>query len=178
MTTQTKALPKVLTLSQAKYYIFSAIFVGLAVLTPTIFHQFNLAGPKFLPMHIFVLLAGLLFGWRTGLLVGLLSPLMSYGITHLPPMAILPETTLELAVYGLAIGLLRERGLNIWATLISAMILGRFARLAFVLAFGLHTNFWQYLQMSWPGIILQLALIPAIIYLLRKFLFKKGETKI
>ena len=177
MFTQTKVLPKVLTFSTIKYYIFSAVFVGLAVATPTIFHQFNLTGPRFLPMHIFVLIAGLLFGWRTGLLVGLLSPLMSYSITHMPPMAILPETVLELSIYGLAIGLLRERNLNIWVSLISAMVLGRLARLVFVLAFGLHTNFWQYLQMSWPGIVLQLALIPAIIYLLRKFFFKKEDGK-
>lgn len=178
MFTQTKALPRVLTFIQVKYYIFSAVFVGLAVVTPTIFHQFNLAGPKFLPMHIFVLLAGILFGWRTGLLVGLLSPLMSYGLTHMPPMAILPETILELAVYGLTIGLLREKNLNIWGALLGAMILGRLARLAFILAFGLHTDFSKYLQMSWPGIILQLALIPVIIYLLQKYLFKKSETKI
>ena len=178
MFTQTKVLPKVLTFSTIKYYIFSAVFVGLAVATPTIFHQFNLAGPRFLPMHIFVLIAGLLFGWRTGLLVGLLSPLMSYSITHMPPMAILPETVLELSIYGLAIGLLRERNLNIWVSLISAMVLGRLARLVFVLAFGLHTNFWQYLQMSWPGIVLPLALIPAVIYLLQRFLFNKSETRI
>src|SRR3989344_62410 len=99
MKTQTKALPRILTFSQVKYYIFSAVFVGLAVITPTIFHQFNLAGPKFLPMHFFVLIAGFLFGWRTGLLVGLLSPLMSYSITHMPPMIILPQIFLQFAGY-------------------------------------------------------------------------------
>ena len=175
---QARAFPKVLTFSGVKYYIFSAVFVGLAVVTPTVFHQFNLAGPKFLPMHIFVILAGILFGWRTGLLVGLLSPLMSYSITQMPPMAILPETVLELAVFGLAVGLLRERGFNIWGALLGAMIFGRLARLAFVLVFGLQTNFWQYLRISWPGIVLQLALIPAVLYLLQRFLFKKSETKI
>lgn len=177
MFTQTKALPKILTFSEAKYYIFSAVFVGLAVVTPTIFHQFHLAGPTFLPMHLFVLIAGFLFGWRTGLIVGLLSPLMSYSITHLPPMAILPETMLELAVYGLAIGFLRERGLNIWVALLGAMVLGRLARLIFVLGLGLGTNPLQYFQISWPGILLQLALIPLMIYLLQKFLFKKEDEK-
>lgn len=170
MFTQTKALPKALTFSGVKYYIFSAVFVGLSVATPAIFHQFNLAGPKFLPMHIFVLLAGLLFGWRTGLIVGLLSPIMSYSITHMPAMAILPEVTLELAVYGLAIGLLREKSLNVWAALAGAMVLGRLARLAFTFDVG-------FIQMSWPGIVLQLALIPVIIYLLQKFLFKQKNGK-
>lgn len=177
MFTQTKALPKALTFSGVKYYIFSAVFVGLSVATPAIFHQFNLAGPKFLPMHIFVLLAGLLFGWRTGLIVGLLSPIMSYSITHMPAMAILPEVTLELAVYGLAIGLLREKSLNVWAALAGAMILGRLIRWIFALGLGLQTDPVKYFQMSWPGIVLQLAFIPIIVYILQRFFFKKEDEK-
>lgn len=172
MLTQTKILPKVLTFSEIKYYVFSLVFTGLAILTPTIFHQFNLAGAKFLPMHIFVLVAGLLFGWRTGLMVGVLSPLISYSITHMPAMAILPEVVLELAVYGLAAGFLRERKLNIWIALLSAMILGRIARFLFVFVFGLQTDLVYYLQLSWPGIALQIALIPFLVYFLQKFLFK------
>jgi len=177
MFTQTKTLPKVLTFSEVKYYIFSITFVGLAVFVPWALHQFPLAGPKFLPMHFFVIIAGLLFGWRTGLMVGFLSPLMSYSITHMPPMAILSETTLELAIYGLAIGLLREKNLNIWVALFGAMILGRLARLLFVLGLGLQTNPLNYFQISWPGILLQIALVPLIIYLLQKFLLKKENEK-
>lgn len=171
MFTQTKALPKVLTFVEAKYYIFSATFVASAVFFPWLLHQFHLAGPIFLPMHLFVLIAGFLFGWRTGVLVGLLSPLMSYSITHMPPIVILPEVILELGVYGLAIGLLREKGLNIWITLLGAMILGRIIRMA--IAFD--TSF---IQMSWPGILLQLALIPVVIYLLQKFFFKRDEKTV
>jgi niacin transporter len=176
--TQTKTLPKVLSFSEAKYYIFSLTFVGLAVFTPWLCHQLNLAGAKFLPMHFFVMFAGFLFGWRTGLLVGVLSPLMSYSITHMPPMAILPEVILELGVYGLAIGLLREKKLNIWAALFGAMILGRLVRLLFVLGLGFETNPLWYFQISWPGIALQLASIPIIIYFLQKFLFKENEKAI
>lgn len=175
---QTKTLPKILNLSQIKYYIFSLTFTGLAVGIPWLLHQFHLAGPMFLPMHFFVMFAGFLFGWRTGLLVGLLSPLISYSITHLPPMAILPGTILELAAYGLAIGLLREKGFNIWTALLGAMVLGRLARLAFIFAVGSQANPWAFIQMSWPGILLQLALIPIIIYLLQKFLFKNNGKAI
>lgn len=179
MFTKTKALPKILTFSQARYYVFSAVFVSAAVSFPWLAHQFQLAGAKFLPMHFFVMIAGFLFGWRTGLIVGALSPLMSYSITHMPSMAILPEVTLELAVYGLAIGLLREKRLNIWLSLAGAMILGRLARFALVFGAGLGTDPLKYLQISWPGVVLQLSLIPLIIYLLQKFVFeKKDETKI
>lgn len=176
MFTQTRALPKVLTFAEAKYYIFSVAFVAAAVFFPWLAHQFNLAGAKFLPIHFFVMFAGFLFGWRTGLLVGVLSPLMSYSITHMPGIAILPEITLELGVYGLAIGLLREKKLNIWVALLGAMILGRLARLLFVLGLGFETNPLWYFQISWPGIVLQLALIPVIIYLLQKFFFKHEEA--
>ncbi len=176
MFTQTKTLPRVLTFSEARYYIFSLVFIGLAVAAPSVFHQFNLAGAKFLPMHIFVLVAGLLFGWRTGVLVGVLSPLMSYGITHMPSMVILPEVVLELGIYGLAAGLLREKRLNIWAALLGAMVIGRLARLLFVLGFGLKTDPLYYFQISLPGILLQLALIPVAVYLLQKFFFKNEKT--
>lgn len=168
---QTKVLPKVLSFSQAKYYIFSVVFSGLAVYIPWILHQFNLAGPKFLPMHFFIMIAGFLFGWRTGLLVGILSPLMSYSISHMPPIFILPETVLELAVYGLTIGLLREKKLSIFVALPLAMVAGRLARLIFVMSFGLKTNFLEYLQMSFPGIALQLLLIPVVIFFLEKYIF-------
>lgn len=176
MSMQTKSLPKVLTFSEAKYYIFSAAFTALAVFVPWLTHQFHLAGPVFLPMHFFVITTGLLFGWRAGMVVGIASPLLSYGITHLPPMIILPETMLELAVYGFSAGILREKKLNIFAALLGAMFLGRLARFLMVLELGLKTNPIKSFQMSWPGIILQITLIPIIIYLLQKFVFNKREV--
>lgn len=172
---QTKNLPKILALSEIKYYIFSSSFTGLAVFTPWILHKFQLLGPQFLPMHFFVLIAGFLFGWRTGLAVGILSPLMSYSISHMPPIMILPETILELAVYGLAIGLLRERKFNILFALPLAMMVGRIARLMLVSGMGLNTNPMQYFQMSWLGIVLQLVSIPLIIFLLQKYFFINNE---
>jgi len=178
MFTQTKILPKALTFTQIKYYLFSFVFVGLAVGAPWFLHQFTMAGPKFLPMHFFVIFAGLLFGWRTGLLVGALSPLASYGLTHMPVMQLLPQIVLELAVYGFAAGLLRERHWNLWISLFSAMVLGRVARILFLLLFAPEVDWADFIQTSVPGIILQLALIPIVVHLLQKFLLKNSETKI
>jgi len=177
MFTQIKTLPKVLNFSEIKFYIFSSVFTISAVFFPWLLHQFNLAGPKFLPMHFFVIIAGFLFGWRTGLIVGIFSPLMSYSITHLPPIGILPETMLELAVYGFAIGFLREKKFSIWTALFLTMVLGRLARLLFVFTLGLQTDPSAYFKTSWPGIALQLALIPLIIYLLQKFIFEKRNEE-
>lgn len=170
MTIQVKVLPKVLTFSEAKYYIFTSAFIGLAVFVPWLTHQFHLAGPKFLPMHFFVIIAGILFGWRAGMIVGVASPMLSYGITHLPPLVILPETMLELAIYGFATGALRERNLNIFTSLFVAMILGRMARMFWILSFSQPASPIKFIQISWPGIALQIFLIPIVVYLCSKIL--------
>lgn len=170
---QTKSLPEVLTFSEAKYYIFSTAFVAAAVFFPWLVHQFHIAGQIFLPMHFFVLIAGFLFGWRTGFLTGIISPTISYSLTQMPVMALLPQVVLELAVYGLVIGVFREKNFNIWISLFSAMVLGRLARILFIIAFLPKMNALQFIQSSLPGIILQLALIPVIVYLLQRFLLEK-----
>jgi len=177
--TQTKALPRVLTFSEAKYYIFSITFVVSAVFFPWLAHQFHVAGPTYLPMHFFVMVAGFLFGWRTGLLVGVISPLLSYSLTHLPVIGILPQTIIELAIYGLVIGILREKKFNIWIALFSAMILGRLARILFIFVFSPQIDPWQFIKISLPGIILQILSIPLIIYLLQRFIFGiKNEKRV
>jgi hypothetical protein len=76
-------------------------------------------------MHIFVFVAGLLFVWRTGLVVGLLTPLTSYAASGMPALQILPQIVVELSVYGLVAGILREKFdlLVIWS-LLGAMVAG------------------------------------------------------
>jgi hypothetical protein len=172
MNTQTRALPKILTFIELKYYIFSACFIAAAVAIPAIAHQFNFAGPQWLPIQYFVLIAGYLLGWQVGLITGLFSVIFSFGLTHMPPMAILPQVILEAAVYGLSIGILRAKNLNIFTSLISAMVLGRAARMAYIFLFT-KMSMTAFMAESWQGIILQIILIPAIILLLQKYVFEK-----
>lgn len=166
-------------------YLLTAAFVMLAVFVPWVFHQFHLAGPTFLPMHIFVLIAGLLFGWRAGLLVGLFTPLISYFISGLPALNILPQVVIEVSAYGFIAGILREKYhlRTIWS-LLGAIIGGRLALLSAISIIyllsgqsyspaGMETSplasFWATVKQGWPGIAIQLAFIPAIVWLVGKF---------
>jgi len=157
---------------------FSVIFVALAVALPWIAHQFNLAGPTFLPMHLFVLAAGLLFGWRAGLIVGLLTPLVSFSTSGMPPALILPQITFEIMIYGLAAGLFREKlKLNLCLSLILAMIVGRIGLFfaIWILATnpaGPLTGLWKAASIGWPGVVIQLAMIPIVVIWLKKYLNK------
>ena len=183
--------PIVLKYTDIRSYISTVAFVLLAVLVPWGFHQFHLAGPTFLPMHIFVLTAGLLFGWRAGSIVGLLTPLTSYAVSGLPVLRILPQIVIELSAYGLIAGILRERfNLRVIWSLLGAMVGGRLALLLVLLVIylvlgecysplGLETSpfaaFWSVIKQGWPGITTQLVLIPAVIWLAGKFRAKNTK---
>ncbi len=181
--------PIVLRYSDIRSYVFTLVFVFLSILVPWAFHQFHLAGAAFLPMHIFVLLAGLLFGWRAGLIVGLLTPLASNVISGMPVLHILPQIVVELSTYGLVAGVLCEKfNLRVIWSLLGAMIAGRLA--LFLLSIiiylvvgesygplGVETSpilsLWTVIRQGWPGIAMQLVLIPYAIWILTKLAKKK-----
>src|SRR5690349_24292031 len=73
-----------------------------AVVLPATAHAIGLPVRSILPMHWPVLLAGLIFGWRAGLGIGVLAPLASFLVSGMPVPHILPSMTLELGAYGLA----------------------------------------------------------------------------
>jgi hypothetical protein len=190
--------PKVLTYTNIRSYAFIAGFVALAVATPWVFHQFHLAGPTFLPMHLFVLMAGLLFGWRAGLMVGFFTPLVSYGVSGMPVLTLLPQIVVEVSFYGFVAGILREKlNLRVIWSLIGAMIAGRLALLLAVsilwlggaiysplslyTGMGAESNppavLWSAISLGWPGIVIQLVSLPLIIELAERFLQRNQESR-
>ena len=185
--------PMILKYTDIRSYIFTGVFILLNVSVPWIFHQFHLTGPTFLPMHIFVFVAGLLFGWRTGLIVGFLTPLASYAVSGMPVLPILSQIVIELSVYGLVAGMLREKfNLRVVWALLGAMIAGRLTLYLTVLMIyltignaysplGLETNplfvVWSTIKQGWPGIVIQLALIPAAIWVVGRLAAKTSRSR-
>mgnify|MGYP002729004308 FL=1 len=91
-------------LSATKKLVFCAICVALCVVLPMAFHALG-SGTVFLPMHVPVLLCGLVCTWPYGVVCGLLGPLLSSVLTGMPAAAVLPSMMAELAVYGLVTAL-------------------------------------------------------------------------
>ena len=75
-------------LSATKKLVFCAICVALCVVLPMAFHALG-SGAVFLPMHIPVLLCGLVCTWPYGVVCGLLGPLLSSVLTSMPAAAVL-----------------------------------------------------------------------------------------
>ena len=181
--------PLVLKFTDISSYALIAVFVLLSVLTPWVFHQFHLAGATYLPMHIFIMVAALAFGWQLGLIAGLLSPLTSYVISGMPLLNILPQVTIELAAYGLLAGVLHQKfNLRIIWSLLGSMLGGRLVLLLTIMVtyfisgetyspLGLETtpflSVWHTIKQGLPGILLQLALIPLVFWIAGRFTLKK-----
>ena len=163
-----------------KKLVITALCMALCVVLPYAFHAIPDGGSIFCPMHIPVLLCGLICGWQYGIVCGIIGPLLSSVITQMPPMAYLPPMMVELAVYGIVAGLCiqfirtKKYILNLYISLVIAMLLGRLvagaAKALFFMPGAFSMKMWiaGYFITSWPGIVIQLLLIPAIIIALKK----------
>ena len=90
-----------------KKSIITAVCIALCVVLPQAFHAIP-NGAVYSPMHIPVLLCGLICGGPFGLLCGLAGPLFASLFTGMPPAAKLPPMMIECAVYGCVTGLLAQ----------------------------------------------------------------------
>ena len=162
-----------------KRMIFAAVCVALCLVLPMAFHAIPNAGSVFLPMHIPVLLSGIVCGWPNGFICGLIGPLVSSLLTGMPPAAMLPSMMVECCVYGLTTGLVmkyvRTGKLlpDLYISMIAAMILGRaISGIAKSLIFSPGTAPFAWVTTSLvtgiPGIVIQLLLIPLIIVALTR----------
>lgn len=164
-----------------------ALLIAVGVLLPQIFHLIGgpAAGGLFLPMHIPVLLAGLLLGPYFGAVVGVLSPVISFLTMGMPPAARLPFMLLELCAYGLLSGLFYKKRVPLYLSLILAQIGGRAVYALSLLAASslLELNAppvltaWTAVVTGIPGIAVQLIFIPPIVVLLKKVIHFDRDTQ-
>ena len=167
-----------LKLTKTKELIFTTGFVAVAVYVPYLIHYFGgiNIGRTFLPMHFFVLFAGLLLGWRAGLVVGLASPLISYLIAGMPVINALPFMVIEMTGYGLIAGTLKQK-YNIFVSLLGAMIAGRLLAGAAIFLFS-DMNAVNYvldaLKNGWIGVGLQIMFVPIFVKGLYRY-FEESE---
>ena len=160
--------------------ILTAVCIALCVVLPQAFHAIPNAGMIYCPMHIPVLMCGLICGWSFGLLCGLAGPALSSLLTGMPVAAYLPSMMVECAAYGAVAGLMmhvvrtKKAYADLYISLAAAMVLGRViagVTKALIFAPGsLTLAAWatSYFVTSLPGIVIQLALIPGIVYALMK----------
>lgn len=165
-----------------KKLILAALFLVLGFILPLFTSQIKEIGDTLLPMHIPVMLCGLICGAYYGLAVGFVLPFFRAVVFSMPPLY--PNAVwmaLELATYGFVTGFLYRRAKNpkmgyLYLCLAISMIGGRvvwgitktvllglagkpFTAEAFIVGGFVDAI---------PGIVLQFVLIPFIIELVRR----------
>ncbi|MCL2249401.1 MAG: ECF transporter S component [Oscillospiraceae bacterium] len=160
----------------------AAMFLAIGYILPFLVMQMPPMAMMFLPMHLPVFLCGLICGWKYGGAVGFVLPITRSAIFGMPamfPMAI--SMSFELAVYGLVVGivfeLVRKQNLfSLYLSIIIAMVAGRITwglAMWVLLTFGEGAFSLQWfitgaLVNAWPGIVLQLVLIPTVMIILNR----------
>lgn len=163
-------------LNSKRKAVLTVLTIGLAVALPQVFHGIgtvlgigSVAGEIFLPMHFPVLLLGILAGPMAGGIAGAAAPLISFLLTGMPSVAMLPFMVIELATYGASSGVLAEKKINGTALVLLTQVVGRGIKaLAVVVAFYVFSHSVQPLVIltglvtGLPGMMLQLWLLPRI----------------
>ena len=158
-----------------KNLCLTAVFIAMCVILPMAFHSVGL-GSTFAPMHIPVLMCGLVCGGGYGLLCGMIGPVLSSVLTGMPGTAMLVSMVPELMTYGLLTGLLMAKVktgklyADLYICLGTAMILGRVvAGIAKMLLYmggeGYSIGVWisAHFVTAAPGIICHLVVIPILV---------------
>lgn len=152
-----------------------AACVFFAVVLPQVFHAVSvligageMLGQIFLPMYLPVLVLALKSNAVSGLVAGILSPLVSFALTGMPGSAVLPFIVIELACFGLLSGLLSKKEMNLFAKIVLVQLFSKIVRLVAVLVavYGLEmpnamlTALWSATVLAIPGYALQLVGAP------------------
>ena len=175
-------------------FVLAAMFMALGLVLPFLTGQIQQIGNMLLPMHLPVLVCGLICGWQYGAVVGFVLPLLRFALFGMPPIYPMGVSmAFELAAYGFLVGWLYSHSrwqciISLYRCLLAALVGGRLVWGAVrVLLSGVagQAFTWEMflsgaLLTAIPGIILQLTLIPALMLALDRtglVKFRRAEPK-
>ena len=142
---------------EAKTYLWAMVFVACNLVLPQLFHLIPQGGVIFSPLSLVILAGAYKFGWKTGLLAAVASPLVNHAITGMPAWEVMPVMTLKLAVLALVAGLVAQRFKTVSLSLLIGVILVSMAIGClgeFILTGGIAATIADF-TIGWPGLLLQ-----------------------
>ncbi len=171
-----KTLRKTL-IKLSKESAFILLTIVSAVLLPQIFHGIGVflgvggqLGQIFLPMYLPVLIIGFYRGPVSGVITGFLAPLISFALTDMPQLALLPYITIELCATGALAGAFAKVKLPALLRVLFVQVIAKIVRLA---AFAIATytvsgmvsasSLFAGMLISIPGVVLQLLVLTILL---------------
>ena len=142
---------------EAKTYLWAMVFVACNLVLPQLFHLIPQGGVIFSPLSLVILAGAYKFGWKTGLLAALASPLVNHAITGMPAWEVMPVMTLKLTVLALVAGFAAQRFKTVSLPLLIGVVLVSLAIGClgeFILTGGIAATIADF-TVGWPGLLLQ-----------------------
>ena len=143
---------------ELKSYTYALLFVAGNVVLPQLCHLIPLGGQMLLPIYFFTLIAAYKYGFFTGLLTAVASPLINHAIFGMPGTEMLTIILIKSALLAVAAAYMAQRTNQIKIQSLLAVILF-YQGLGMIAEFALTGSFvaaMQDIRLGFPGMLLQL----------------------
>lgn len=107
---------------EVKTYLYAALFVAGNIVLPQVCHLLPAGGATWLPIYFFTLIGAYKYGWRTGLLTAVASPLANSLLFGMPAAAVLPAVLLKSCLLALIAGWTAARFRRTTLLLLAAVV--------------------------------------------------------
>jgi len=154
---ETSASLYALRFDEVKTYMWATVFVACNLILPQLFHLIPQGGIIFAPLSLVIMAGAYKFGWKTGLLAAVLSPLVNHLMTGQPVWGMLPVMTLKLVVLAVVAGMAAQyfrkvSVLILVGVMLVSLLLGALGEL--LLTGGVQATIAD-VTIGWPGLLLQ-----------------------
>ena len=142
----------------AKSYVFATFFVAGNIILPQLCHLIPFGGQMLLPIYFFTLIAAYKYGFFTGLLTAVVSPLINHALFGMPASEMLPVILVKSALLATAAAYMAHRTNQLKLQSILLVILF-YQGLGMIAEFALTGSFMAAMQdvrLGFPGMLLQL----------------------
>lgn len=143
---------------ELKSYAFALLFVAGNIVLPQVSHLVPMGGMILLPIYFFTLIAAYKYGFFTGLLTAVASPLINHALFGMPATEMLPIILIKSALLAAAAAYMAQRTKEIKIQSILAVIL-IYQGIGMIAEFALTGSLMAAIQdvrLGFPGMLLQL----------------------
>lgn len=143
---------------EVKTYAFAFLFVAGNIVLPQLCHLLPFGGQMLLPIYFFTLIAAYKYGFFTGLLTAVASPLINHALFGMPAAEMLPILLIKSALLATAASYMAQRTKQIKLQNLLVVILF-YQGIGMIAEFALTSSFMaamQDIRLGFPGMLLQL----------------------
>src|SRR5665647_1615242 len=143
---------------EIKSYAFALLFVGGNIVFPQLCHLIPIGGQILLPIYFFTLIAAYKYGFFTGLLTAVASPLINHALFGMPGAEMLTAILIKSALLAVAAAYMAQKTNNLKLQSLLAVIIF-YQGIGMIAEWAITGSFFAAMQdvrIGVPGMLLQL----------------------